>query len=345
MIDQYVGNLTKKTHLKRAVDKHARTIDFSDDAIEEIVSKFRKEKNLKNPSYAFGKNKTEHFKKAAQKINEKKVTIYEYKSLGISPRITPTRYKNTLNSMNKFFRGFLFESIGEYIQKENKMVLLDLDLVSCYTMVLIGMYPDDLVRVKRAVQSGSIWDALKQEFINIGKEDLFQKPYVKACFYSVIFSGGAKAMIESILLNIRNGLGMVESEFKETDFYEDEKYKAGELATIFNQLPMVQEFRAMSQKILKNYDQELFTRPTGHTYPINTTEFRRSFANYLQSFEAALLFESTNETLKKFPEAQLFFHFYDGNVIAVKQDQAVYFLKELQYVFLFRSFQYYQINI
>jgi hypothetical protein len=86
----------------------------------------------------------------------------------------------------------------------------------------------------------------------------------------------------------------------------------------------------MSQKIAKNYDGEIFTGPTGHTYPINQTEFRRSFACYLQSFEMAILCESTNETLKLFPEAQLFFHFHDGNVIAVKEDQATDFLKEIQ---------------
>jgi hypothetical protein len=134
MMDQYVGNLTKKTHLKRAIDKHARTIDFSDDAIEEIVLKFRKERNLKDSSYAFVKNKRKHFKKAAQKINEKGLTIYEYKSLGISPKITPTRYKNSINSMNKFFRAFVFKSVGNYIKQQHEMILLDLGLVSCYTM-------------------------------------------------------------------------------------------------------------------------------------------------------------------------------------------------------------------
>lgn len=74
----------------------------------------------------------------------------------------------------------------------------------------------------------------------------------------------------------------------------------------------------------------MFTGPTGHQYPINPTEFRKSFAYFLQTFESALLCESTNKTLEKFPEAQLFFHFHDGNVIAVKEDQAVEFLKELQ---------------
>lgn len=232
LMNKYVANLTKKSHLKRAIDKHARTIDFSDDAIEEIVLKFRKERNLKDPSYAFVKNKREHFKKCALKIKNKGLTIYDYKSLGISPRITPSRYKNTINSMNKFFRALIFKSVGDHIKEHFQMVLLDLYLVSCYTMVLLGLYPKELVLVGRAVKSGSIWEALRKEFVALGKENLYQKPYVKACFYSVIFSGGAKAMVDSILKHIRGGLGMTEKEFEATEFYEKEKYNAGELAEV-----------------------------------------------------------------------------------------------------------------
>ena len=77
-------------------------------------------------------------------------------------------------------------------------------------MVLIALYPEKLVRVKQTVIFGSIWEALKQQFKRLGKEDLYKKPYVKACFYSVILSGGSKAMIESILTNITEGLGITE---------------------------------------------------------------------------------------------------------------------------------------
>lgn len=93
---------------------------------------------------------------------------------------------------------------------------------------------------------------------------------------------------------------------------------------------MVKEFREMSNDVAKNFDGNVFTGPTGHTYPINADEFRRSFAGYLQSFESAWISESTNETLKKFPTAELLFHFYDGNTIAVKQHEAVDFFKEIQ---------------
>lgn len=47
----------------------------------------------------------------------------------------------------------------------------------------------------------------------MGQEDKYKKPYVKACFYSVIFSGGAKAMVDSILKSISNDLGLTEKNF------------------------------------------------------------------------------------------------------------------------------------
>ncbi len=49
---------------------------------------------------------------------------------------------------------------------------------------------------------------------------------------------------------------------------------------------------------------------------------------YLQSFEFAILAESTNETMSKFKQAKVLFHFHDGNVIAVKSKEKVAFLKE-----------------
>lgn len=84
----------------------------------------------------------------------------------------------------------MFKNVAEFMLKEHGMVILDLDLASCYTTALIGMYPNKLLRVKLAVESGSIWESLNKEFIKMGKGEYDKKPYVKACFYSVIFSGG-----------------------------------------------------------------------------------------------------------------------------------------------------------
>lgn len=74
-----------------------------------------------------------------------------------------------------------------------------------------------------------------------------------------IFSGGAKAMIESILESRAQNLGVTEKEWQAMDFYEDDKANAGEIAAAFNQLPTVLEFRFMSADLLLLRKNEVFS--------------------------------------------------------------------------------------
>ena len=78
-----------------------------------MVSGFREERGLEDPSNFYIDNKRKHFKKCGEKIIKNSLTIYQYKSLGISPRILPEKHPSTTNSMNKFFFVFL----GDYTQK------------------------------------------------------------------------------------------------------------------------------------------------------------------------------------------------------------------------------------
>lgn len=93
------------------------------------------------------------------------------------------------------------------------MVLLDLDLVSCYTSVLVGLYPDKLPLVKRAVETVGIWKFIENEFKQKGKESKFEKTFVKICFYSVIFGGGTQAMVDAIVAEVQKRFGMTKKEF------------------------------------------------------------------------------------------------------------------------------------
>lgn len=305
VIVDYVKNLVtkekSKKDLKVHVNKMIKQMDLSNDSVEELLKEFVQDWGVKDATISFVKYKREHLIRCANVIKKKGMAIYSYKSMGASPRFLPTSYKNSINGMNKSFRKMLFNKIGDLLHEEYKMVVLDLDLASCYTTVLIALYPRKLVRVKRAVEAGSIWEALKKEFINIGRPESYQKPYVKACFYSVIFGGGKNAMVNSILKNVYKTLGMTETEFIASSFYESEKTKANDIANAFSQLPMVMEFKEMSKQIQRNFQGETFTGPAGHRDPINESSFQSSFANFLQGFEVSLLCESTNETLKKFP--------------------------------------------
>lgn len=127
----------------------------------------------------------------------------------------------------------IFSKIGDYLESNHKMVILDLDRGSCYTTALIALYPMKLGLVKRAVESGSIWEALSKEFIVIDREEYYKKPYVKACFYSVIFGGGEGGMRDAILKNIRESIVMSEKEFEKSPSFEDEKSKANGIVAAF----------------------------------------------------------------------------------------------------------------
>lgn len=330
LIPDYVDNLISKTTVRKDINKFVKKMDLSPAAIEKQLQIFMDEWGLEDPTYSFVKHKRDHLNRCANSISVKGIAIYSYRELGGSPRIQPTNYKYAINGMNKSFRNMMFMRIGDFLVSQHQMVILDLDLVSCYTTVLIALFPLKLIRVKRAVEAGSIWEALREEFVRLGKGEYYKKPYVKACFYSVIFGGGIKAMVGSILGSVQKNLGMTPKEFENSDMFNVEKTKANGIAQAFNLLPMVKEFRAMSKEVERNFDNDVFTGPTGHVYPITPESFQGSFANYLQSFESALICESTNETLKKFPEAVLLYHFYDGNTIAVKKDQAKDFIKEIQ---------------
>lgn len=226
-------------------------------------------------------------------------------------------------------RRYLFKTIGNYIHKNHNMVLLYVDLVSYFTCILLGLYPANLLVVKEAGSTVGIWNAIHQEFKNMGREEYFFKPYVKICFYSGIFGGGSKAMVNGILDDECKKSGMRPKEFKDSEAKSIIQSKATEIAQIMNNLDRIQEFRSMSKFIEKIHDGELFMDPPGHDYIIYNTEFRNSFSMYLQSFEFAILAQSTLNTFNKFKDSELLYHFHDGNVIAVKESEVKPFLEEL----------------
>jgi len=305
------------------------TLDINENVIKGVINGYCEYVGAQEPTDAFKEVKRNHFYRCAETLKKNGVKIYTYKSLGVSPRIQPQNYGKTINSFNSIFRTYLFKQIGSYRNKKFGMVLLDLDLVSWYTSILLGLYPDKLPLVKQAVETDGIWEAIRKEFVRQNVGDLYTNSFVKICFYSVLFGGGAKAMINGILEKTAKSLGMTPQQFRDSEHYNRTQLKAIEISSIVNRLPLVKEFRDMSQEIQATHDGEMFVGPSGHSYPINKEEFRRSFCSYLQSCEFTLLAIATNETLEQFEEAELVFHFHDGNVIAVKEEKAKSFLRRV----------------
>ena len=142
-----------------------------------------------------------------------------YKQLGVSLRIQPTKFSCTVKSAKKFIRNFLFQEMAGVL-KENEMVVLDVDLVSCYTSIVCGLYPSELFYIPEALKGVGIWASLEKQFIDMGKPELYNKPYLKICFYSALFSGGGKAMIDGVVESEAKQVGITVAEFKKTEDFE-----------------------------------------------------------------------------------------------------------------------------
>ena len=96
------------------------------------------------------------------------------------------------------------------------MVLLDLDLVSCYTCICLGLYRNQLYYIE-VVKSAGIWKVIQQEFKDLGVHSMFFKPYVKTCFYASLFGGGVKAMLGGVVKNQAKNAGITLPEFEKSE--------------------------------------------------------------------------------------------------------------------------------
>lgn len=134
------------------------------------------------------------------------------KALRASSKIIPTGYGKSLNGRNKVFRNLILDKMVSEAMK-NKMIIFDLDLVSCYLSILIGLFSKKLYYINAALKTGRIWKFIENEFKNIGKSEVYHKSFVKIYFYASLFGGGSKAMIGGILENEGKLYGMTEKEF------------------------------------------------------------------------------------------------------------------------------------
>ncbi len=246
---------------------------------------------------------------------------YSYKMMGVSPRIVPIAYRDTVNNTKKVLRTMCYELLGDYAFHEKGMVLLDLDLVSCYTSILLGLYPDHLRALQLAIEGEGLWNYIKGEMERNGRGSVYNKAAVKICTYSSFFLGGNRAMMNGILEQFRKDSGLTNREFKDSPFYEECYKIAQDVTSEMQNSSVIVDFRAISEWIRKSYDGDFLRGPTGHSYLVTEETFRSAYPNYLQSYEFALLAQGTLETLKGFPQVEILGHYHDGNVLIVPLDQ------------------------
>src|SRR3569623_1070802 len=181
-------------------------------------------------------------------------------------------------------------------------VLVDLDLKSCYTLILLGLYPEELRVLQYAIEKVGLWEYIHQELQKSGKGEFFNKPAVIICVYLSFFIGGNKAMINGILECFCEDTGMAEKEFKSSSFYEDAYRIASVVSYEMQNSEVISDFQDISAYINKSYMNDYMIGPTGHSYLMSENFFRTAYPNFLQSFEFALLAQATLEVIEKYPQ-------------------------------------------
>lgn len=268
---------------------------------------------------------TELLEKGAKRIRSFGLIPTKYQTMGISPRIIPVSYKDSVNSMKKVLRNEGYRQLSVYTLDRYNKVVVDLDLKACYLSILLGLYSRELSTIQSAFESKGLWSFIEHEFISWGCHDLYIKRMVKACVYTALFQGGSTAMRTTILDNLRKDLGLTATQFKATPFYDAFCELAKSITYHMNNSVIVGELRELSSKVLQEHEGCSLKGPTGHEYPISKESFRSSFSNYLQSYEFYLISKTLILSKQQLGDQfEILGHFHDGAVVLSFNDDNLF---------------------
>jgi hypothetical protein len=222
--------------------------------------------------------------------------------MGNSPRIVPINYGQTINNVKRLIRNNVYQRMTSL---DNNYCIIDFDLKSCYTSILLGLYPKELSSLQVAIEQVGLWDYIKNEFERNGVLKNYNKSAVKICVYSSFFLGGNKAMNEGIIESIREDVGMTKGSFRKSSIYEEAYETARKVTDQMQNSAIIQDFRDVAKYIREIYDDKYLIGPTGHKYLVNEHNFRMAYPNYLQSYEFYLLANGILKTIKELPNIEL----------------------------------------
>lgn len=277
--------------------------------------------NFGNPSQEYLNDVQLQIEKGLLKA--KTIVPFKYKQMGMSPRILPQNYGDSINSVKKFVRKEAYKAVSSQLEE---FTILDIDLKSCYTAILLGLFPTEMYRIRQAIEGSGLWNTFEEEFKASGKHALFNKPAVKICVYSSFFLGGPRAMINGTLDFMRKEIGLTQKQFDNAPYYHTLEALARDVATFVNNTSIIEDFRNISNIIKKDFDGQFIKGPTHHQYKIDNHQFMTSYPNFLQSFEFYLLAQATLKTLEEVPDSELIGHYHDGNVVIVPTSQATHYI-------------------
>lgn len=323
-IVQDYKDLLGPTEWKKRFQRKSYNLINSEDEIK-LVENYMKDTSLKSEDYV--SMVKYQIKRGVETINKYGIIPMRYKSLGISPRLIPVNYGKSINNVKKIIRDLAYE---KSVSLDGERVIVDLDIRSCYTSILLGLYPDHLNRIQSIIERDGLWKYIEKEFKTKRKEEYYNKGAVKICTYSSFFQGGNRAMMEGIMESERKKLGLTVKEFKRSTYYEKIHEMSKEITNIMKDSEIVQEFQELSRRIKEENVGEKMRCPVGKEYRITEENFKSCYPNYLQGFEIALISQSTINVKKKFETLEIMGHFHDGMVLSIKEDNYEEVIDEFQ---------------
>ena len=327
---QYMAALGE-TELKKEINKISKTFKPDvDELLQEHAHLLSGLKAIKIPGldYDFGNPSQEYLNSVRNQIvkgltKTKTLVTFKYRQMGLSPRIAPQNYGDSINSVKKFIRQKAYSHATENLQD---YIILDIDLKSCYTAILLGLFPIEMQRVRQAIEGVGLWNTFEKEFKASGKQALFNKPAVKICVYSSFFLGGPKAMVDGTLDFMRKEIGLTQSQFEDAPYYQALHALARDVATFVNNTGIIEDFRNISKIIKRDFNGQLIKGPTDHEYKIDDHQFMSNYPNFLQSFEFYLIAQATLKALHDVPGSELLGHYHDGNVVIVPEANVYHYI-------------------
>lgn len=327
LYDQYFS-LLKATKKKKFLNKEIKRKRLNK---QEIIQIYLKETKISKPSKVYLDRLDKVIDRNLMKLEAHGGIPYRYKHMGTSPRILPVRYGNTINNTKRIVRNKVYEQMASVLTDS---VIIDYDLKSCYTSILLGLYPSPLEEIQKAIETKGLWAHVEDEFKQNEVHHHWNKPAVKICVYSSFFLGGNKAMMNGILESFRNDIGISQSEFRDLDVYEGLYEQASQVVKVMQNSSIITDFRDVAQQIKEENMNDYLIGPTGHKYLVNDHTFISAYPNYLQSYEFFLLSSTTLSLLSKFKQCEVIGHYHDGNTLLVPRDLQeevnIFFIKEVE---------------
>jgi len=287
---------------------------MTDEVVPELVETFSKSFMLRDKTYL--DSVTKQIADGVRKVRTYGGIPYKWKRCGNSPRLIPIGYGKSINFTKRVVRDKSYRIMALEAKKLG-FILVDLDITSCYLAILLGLCSAELKNIQLMVETSNIWKEIEKQFIEAGKGHLFNKPAVKVCVYASYFLGGTKAMSTGIHENFRKNTGLVPKDYKESSYYPIADEMANEVINVMRSSDIIAQLKSTSVTLKEAYLGTNITGPTGESWLVTEENWSSVYANYLITFEIALLGKSTLNVIEKYPAVEIIGHYHDGCVLMI----------------------------